>query len=166
MGVSKISTMKRSLVLAFALLNFISTCAAFMFYLNWYDTGDLDFSGWRGMIIAGTVCGLWVVRLCARPFHTFDNEVENIYLFLIRQVAFNGLGLIASFALGYALELLVFVKDPAGMFSIVPTILMIPLIAMFYSLMMMPFAVYLGITNGLLFRFTGQKQLQRAGLSQ
>lgn len=135
-----------------------------MFFLNWYDTGDLDFSGWRGMSIAGAVCGIWIVRLCTRSHQIFDDEMENIYLFFIRQLAFNELGLIFSFALGYVVELLLLVKEPAEMFLIMPTILMVPLITMFYSLLMLPFAVYLGITNGLLFRLFGQKQLLGNGL--
>ena len=113
------------------------------------------------MIIAGAVCGIWVVRVCAKPFQTLDGEMESIFLFFVRQMAFNWLGLIGSFALGYVLELLVLVKAPAGAFSIIPTILMIPFMAMFYSLMMVPFAVYLGITNGLLFRLTVRKRQKK-----
>ena len=152
--------MKRQLVLLLGLINFVLTCVGFMLYLNWYDTGDLDFSGWLGMMIAGVACGIWVVRVCTEPFQTFDGEIENALLFFIRQVAFNGLGLVGSFALGYIVELLIPVKDFAGVFSIVSTILIVPLMAMFYSLMMIPFAIYLGITNGLLFRLTSQKERQ------
>ncbi|NWG05473.1 MAG: hypothetical protein HXY35_02170 [Chloroflexi bacterium] len=161
MGASEIDEMKKSLVFAIGLLNFVSTCAGFMIYLNWYDTGDVDFSGWQRIIIAGAVCGIWVVHLCAKPFRTFDGEMENMFLFFIRQVTFNGLGLMGSFATGYVLELLVLAKDPAGAFLIITALLIIPFMTIFYSLMMVPFALYLGITNGLLFRLAiAHKQLQ------
>lgn len=144
--------MKKIFHVVFSLSNFVITNIAFMLFLNWYDTGQLDFGGWRGMAIGGTVFGVAFILLITWMSQYHDIQMNNVLFFFTMHALINGVGLICSFAFGSFIELLLTVKDVSAMVAIIPMILIIPLMAVFYSIMMIPFAIYLGITNGLLYR--------------
>lgn len=150
MGVGENFQMKRPLIVVFSAVNFMLAYLAFIRFLNWYDIGQFDFSGRKGMVIGGAVFGvaftLWQINR-----HRSVRQ-ENSLPYFARHVLTNGIGLICSFAFGYLVDLLVQVKDITAVMAIFPTILMIPLLAGLNLVMMIPFALYLGITNGFLSR--------------
>jgi len=131
-----------------------------MVFLNWYDTGQLDFSSWLFMALGGFIFGIIVLRIEKLIFQSYSVGEMKGFIFILIQVLLNWLGLVGSFSVGYAVGLMVTAKDIVELSSLLKGFWIIPLISVFYFVMMFPFGVYLGITNIIWLRL-GYRSIKR-----
>jgi hypothetical protein len=135
------------------LVNYALVTIFFLVYLNRHDTGVIDYGGWRSMAIGGVVIGLIVLLLIDWIHQWRVFQFQSKLLFIIQHIVLSCIFLAGSFSLGCAIEVVVEVHSITGIISILPLLFVIPLMAAFYFLMMIPFGAYLGFTNGLLMLF-------------
>jgi hypothetical protein len=143
-----------SLALVFV-ANYALSAIAVSYFLNWYDTGQWNSDGWMFMGIGGLVCGclaLWIeTKLYAK--HTF--WPTRLLPFLCRLILMGMLWIAISFALGNYLALLTTSKQSAPQLPVrLLAVFVIRLMTVFYSFLIAPFGVIVGLVNGVLVRLT------------
>lgn len=139
--------MKRSLPIFIVLLvNYLLASIAFAIFLNWYDSGKLDYSGTLEMGVGGLLFGILAVNLEFRLFQ-YQSIWRKVGILLFVRHTFLGVtGLMCSFVFSYIGKIL----DAKTVVEAISVLWIIFFATMFYSLLMFPFGVYLGIANGIL----------------
>lgn len=131
-------------------LNHALASASFLIFLNWYDTGNLDYSGWQWMVFGGLLFGAIVLLIELRLHEKYTLWSQSKFLLFIRQIVLSCIFLAGSFSLGYALGTMFEVDGSIRDFSVRQVVVMIPLMTVFYSPLMFSFGVCLGLMNGVL----------------
>lgn len=126
--------------------NHVVCDVAFLYFLNWYETGLWDGDGWIFIALGGVLCGTLALMIERGIYHRFELWPQSKLLFFTRLVTSSSLFVTMSFAIS---SLGIITDWPTSSSS--PTIgmlVLIPLIAMFYLPMTVPFGVLLGVLNG------------------
>ena len=137
------------------LISYIITSFLFTLFLNWYDTGDLNFSGTRGIVIGGVLVGcvaLWAEKKINKN-HGLPARLT--FPFILRHVLFAWCGLAGIFAISYPIDKILDL-GVIGFVSNTSNFLIIPFVIIFYLPMMFPFGILLGISNSI-FVWLGRK---------
>ena len=122
---------------------------AFIHFLNWYDTGLWDSSGWIFMALGGILCGALALLLEYNIYRRFDLWPHNSVLFFTRLITLSILFTTMSLAVSY---LITFIVDwlTLGSSTTAGLLVVIPFMALFYLPMIIPFGMILGFINGTL----------------
>jgi hypothetical protein len=120
-------------------------------FLNWYDTGQFSYDGWYIVAAGGIFFGCLALILEAWLYRRYKFWPQNLFLFFSRIIVFSVLYIALSFAVssgvGYTIRELLAGK---GLLVSLQMLLIIPLVAAFYSIMIVPFGMVVGIANGIL----------------
>ena len=122
---------------------------AFIYFLNWYDTGLWDSDGWIFMALGGILCGALALLLEYNIYHRSNLWPHNSVLFFTRFITLSILFITMSFVVGYLVTFIVDWLTP-GSSTTIGQLVVIPFMALFYLPMIIPFGVILGFINGTL----------------
>jgi len=122
---------------------------AFIYFLNWYDTGLWDSDGWIFMALGGILCGALALLLEYNIYRRFNLWSHNSVLFFTRLITLSILFITMSLAISY---IATFIVDwlTSGSSTTTALLVVIPFMALFYLPMIIPFGVILGFINGTL----------------
>jgi hypothetical protein len=136
---------------------------AFIFFLNWTDTGRWASDGWSFMLGAGLVCGVLALVLELSLFRKVEHRQIPLVLFLGRQIAYGIVFLALSFALSNSVTMMVYLPpSQRNLGNLLPFFLTSPFMAIFYLPLIAPFGVVAGLLNGILFRITDSSQVHES----
>jgi hypothetical protein len=141
-----------SLVIGLIFIGNIAVGAVvFNFFLNGYDTGQFSHDGWYVVAAGGIFFGCLALTLEMWLYHRYEFWPQNLFLFFGRIIVFSVLYIALSFAVssgvGYAISELL---EGTGLLVSLQMVLIIPFMAAFYSIMIVPFGMIVGIVNGIL----------------
>src|SRR5512139_3730667 len=114
-------------------------CVGFNLFLNWYDTGQLsaDALHFASMALTGVVFGILALMIEVWLNNKYGYWPRNRLPFFLRLSALTTMFIDLSFVIG---------SGPGQPFSAML------FVGLFYSLMVVPFGLAVGLTNGLLLR--------------
>jgi hypothetical protein len=133
--------------------NFVISSVAFTYFLNWYDTGRLSSDGCDFVAIGSIIFGSIALMVEIWIHNRNGLWPKNRLLFFLRFTALSTLYIALSFAVGSGLGYAIFkISKGAGPFTALGILLLSPILAAFYSIMIVPFGVLVGLVNGLMLR--------------
>ena len=131
----------------------------FIYFLNWFDTGEWVSDGWNFMLGAGLVCGLPALIFELRLFRKVGFWPGPLALYLARQCACGIAVLSISFALSNSAAMMVYsVSSQQNPGILLASFILIPSMSAFYLPLIAPFGAVVGLINGVLFRIVRTSQ--------
>ncbi len=141
----------------FFIANIAIGTIVFNTFLNWYDTGRFSHDGWYIVAVGGIFFGCFALILELWLHRQYKFWPQNSFLFFGRIIIFSVLYIALSFAVsagvGYAIGDLL---EGTGLLISLQMLLIAPFVAAFYSIMIVPFGMVVGIVNGMLLMINHQ----------